>query len=93
MPSTSLEWKTGPTQKLPPRQARHLIAEITGRVGVSTQKLASKYGISPGYVRKILVKNGVIYRKRQPCPRYSPGQAERAGTAADDLIRNFFVNF
>ena len=33
-----------PTQKLPPKQAKHLVAESTGRVGVSTRKLASKYG-------------------------------------------------
>ena len=77
-------------QKLPPKQARRLVAESTGRVGVSTRKLASKYGISPRYVRKTLAKNGVTYRKRQPSPRYSPGQAERARAAADDLRRNFF---
>jgi len=32
----------------------------------------------------------VTYRKHQPCPRYSPRQAERARAAADDLRRNFF---
>ena len=78
------------TQKLPPKQARRLVDVFTGRVGVSAQKLASKYGISPRYVRITLAKNGVTYRKRQPCPRYSPGQAERARAAAGDLIRNFF---
>jgi hypothetical protein len=62
-----------PTQKLPPKQARQLVPESTGRVGVSMHKLASKYGISPRYARKTLAKNGVTYRKRQPCPRYSPG--------------------
>ena len=30
-----------PTQKLPPKQARRLVAEATGRVGVSARKLAS----------------------------------------------------
>ena len=57
------------TQKLPPKQARQLVPESTGRVGVSMQKLASKYGISPRYARKTLAKNGVKYRKRQPCPK------------------------
>ena len=62
-----------PTQKLPPKQARCLLVESTGRVGFSTQKLASKYGISPGYVKKTLAKYGVVNRKHQPCPRYLPG--------------------
>ena len=79
-----------PTQKLPPKQARQLVPESTGRVGVSMQKLASKYGISPRYARKTLAKNGVTYRKRQPCPKNSPGQAERARATADDLRRNIF---
>ena len=35
-----------PTQKLPPKQDRRLVAESNGRVGVSKRKVAYQYGIN-----------------------------------------------
>ena len=66
MHGSDAKHKSGATQKLPPKQARQLVPESTDRVGVSMQKLAGKYGISPRYARKTLVKNGVTYRKHLP---------------------------
>ena len=86
MPSTSLELEVLLRNYLLNRLDNLYLNPLVGRVGVSMRKLASKYGIS----RKTLAKNGVTYRKHQPCPRYSPGQPERARAAADDLRRNFF---
>ena len=63
-----------PTQKLPPKQARCLVDESTGRVGVSARKLASKYGISR------------YPRSKNPGQEW----CYVARAAAGDLIRNFF---
>ena len=79
-----------PSQKLPPKRVKRLVAEATGKVGVSQRKLATKFSISQPYVNKILAKHDVKYRKRWSCPRYTPGQAERAKSAASSLRRNFF---
>ena len=58
-----------PSQKLPPKQFKRLVAESTGRVGVSQRKLASKYNISQSYVNKIFTEHYVKkYRKRRSCP-------------------------
>ena len=82
-----------PAQKLPPKQAKRLTTEATGRVGVSQRKLALKFNVSQPYVNKVLAKHNVKYRKRRSCPRYAPGQAERAKSGATLLIfRNSCTN-
>ena len=74
-----------PAQKLPPKQAKQLATEAAGRVGVSQRKLALKFNVSQPYVNKGMAKHNVKCRKRRSCPRYAPGQAERAKSGASDL--------
>ena len=42
-----------------------LVAEATGKVGVSQRKLATKFSISQPYVNKILAKHDVKYKQRR----------------------------
>ena len=53
--------------------------------------MALNFNVSQPYVNKVLAKHDVKYRKRRSCPRYAPGQAERAKSRAGDLRRNFFL--
>ena len=69
---------------------KRLINDSVQKKGVSLRKLASKYKISKSYVHKAIQENNVNYRKRKLCPRYTPGQAERAKTTTSALCRDFF---
>ena len=82
-----------PSQKFPPKPAKRLVTVATGRVGVSQRKLALKFHVSQPYVNKVLAKHDVKYRKRRSCPRYAPGQAERAKSGASAFRRKDFSLF
>ena len=54
---------------------------------VSTRKLAIKLGISQAYVRKILKKAGVIYRKWRQAPHLTPKQVKTQAQRLRRLAR------
>lgn len=82
---------SGPTAvKLTPAKVNRLLNDAVGKKGVSQRKLALKYKVDVAYVNRTLKKNQVNYRKRKSCPRYKPGQSERAKSAASSLRRDFF---
>ena len=60
------------------------------RKGVSQRRLGSKFGIPKESVLNILADAHVKYYKKKVCPKYAPGQAERAKKACGDLQRDFF---
>ena len=76
--------------KLTPAKVNRLLNDAVGKKGVSQRKLALKYKVDVAYVNRTLKKNQVNYRKRKSCPRYKPGQSERAKSAASSLRRDFF---
>ena len=70
---------------MPPKQAKQLVTEVMGRVGVSQPKLTLKFNVSQPYVNKVLAKHDVKYRKRRSCSRFAHSQAERATSGTSDL--------
>ena len=67
----SLERKPGSGKKatkMPPRKVKQLLNSANETIGVSTRKLAHKYGISPSYSHKLLQNSKLQYRLRQTIP-------------------------
>ena len=64
-----------------------LVQQAQNKLGVSTRKLARKFGISPAHVRKILKKAGVVYRKRKRVPYLTEKQEKTQAQRLKKLAR------
>ena len=61
--------------------------EAQNKLGVPTRRLARKFEISPAYVRKILKKAGVVYRKRKRVPCLTEKQEKTQAQRLKKLAR------
>ena len=75
MPSTNLELEDLPRNYLLNRLDNLYLNPLV-ELAFPSKNWLPNMEFLPGMLR--MAKKGVTYRKRKPCPRYSPGQAERA---------------
>ena len=73
--------------KMTTQMEKKLIRKAQHKIGVSTRNLARQFGISQAYVRKILKKAGVTYRKRQKVPELTENQQQKQKTRLRKLAR------
>ena len=89
-----MEQKCGrpPTNaKMTRRKTSLLVRTALLKLGVSTRKLARKYGISQTRVCQILRKEQVHHLQRERSANYHGDQAERAKKCCQVLRRHFFA--
>ena len=65
-----------PTSKTTPAVRKRIVKAASDKAGVSSRKLAGKFGVCACTVRKVLKEEGVKYVKRVRAPAASPGQEE-----------------
>ena len=68
---------SGRPQKLDGKKQLALKNMVNHKAGVSQRKLANKFNIHQSTVGRILKKNGLKHRKRQPAPKRSEAQIQR----------------
>ena len=75
--------------KMDSKQRKKLVRAAVDRKGVTTSKLARKFGVDQSYVSKILKEENVKHFKRQKAPAGGPGVEERQRMRCRRLSRNF----
>lgn len=90
IPCTNLP-KTGRPHVLAQNRINRLVQSAQDRIGTSSRKLGRRFGVSYKTVQRILSRNGVHYRKRRKCPKYTQAQLERIPRCCRALRRRHFV--
>ena len=69
--------KSGRPRIFTQERADRLVSRAKNRIGVSMRKLGREYRTSKDTVSRELDRNGLKYRKRKKCPKYTANQLAR----------------
>lgn len=84
--------KSGRPRIFTRQRSERLVRRAKNRVGVSIRKLSREYRTSKNTVSRELERNGLKYRKRRKCPKYTPNQLARIPRCCRQLRRVHFAN-
>lgn len=84
--------KSGRPRIFTQERTERLVRRAKDRLGVSVRKLAREYRTSKDTVSRELARNGLKYRKRRKCPKYTPNQLARIPACCRQLRRVHFAN-
>lgn len=79
-----------PAVKLPKPARKRLVKAAADKKGVSSTKLAQKFGVERSYVSKVLAKNNCKWLKREKAPQVTPEQEETQRARCRKLSRDIF---
>lgn len=76
------------SHKVTSQVRKRLVKAASDKAGVSSRKLAGKFGVCASTVSKVLREEGIKYLKRLKAPATIPGQEERQRTRCRKLSRD-----
>lgn len=84
--------KSGRPRVLNAQREQRLVESARNNIGASTRKLGRRFRTSHMTVSRLLAQNGLKYRKRQKCPKYTAAQLARIPGCCRALRRRHFAN-
>lgn len=84
--------KSGRPRVFTAERAGRLVRRGKNQVGMSVRRLGRLYGTSKSTVSLELKRNGLKFRKRRKCPKYTQGQLQRIPRCCRQLRRVHFAN-
>lgn len=84
--------KSGRPRVFTAQREERLVRRARNQVGMSSRRLARQYDTSKSTVSLTLKRNGLKYRKRRKCPKYTQGQLLRIPRCCRQLRRVYFAD-
>ncbi|KAJ8954895.1 hypothetical protein NQ318_016834 [Aromia moschata] len=84
--------KSGRPRVFTAQREERLVRRARNQVGMSSRRLARQYDTSKSTVSLTLKRNGLKYRKRRKCPKYTQGQLLRIPRCCRQLRRVYVAD-
>ncbi|KAJ8963044.1 hypothetical protein NQ318_018507 [Aromia moschata] len=84
--------KSGRPRVFTAQREERLVGRARNQVGMSSRRLARRYDTTKSTVSLTLKRNGLKYRKRRKCPKYTQGQLLRIPRCCRQLRRVYFAD-